>query len=69
MEKETLNPASVTASTDSVAILGGNNVINDTALISRFLSIIEEQSRTIERQHNEITRLLGIVNNKGKTIK
>lgn len=43
----------------SIAISGGGNTINDSSIILRFLSIIEEQNRTIARQQEEIYRLRG----------
>ena len=43
----------------SISISGGGNTINDSSIILRFLSIIEEQNRTIARQQEEIYRLRG----------
>lgn len=43
----------------SITISGGGNTINDSSIILRFLSIIEEQNRTIARQQEEIYRLRG----------
>lgn len=43
----------------SIAISGGGNTINDSSIILRFLSIIEEQNRTIARLQEEIYRLRG----------
>lgn len=45
------------ASERSIAISGGGNTINDSSIILRFLSIIEEQNRTIARLQEEIIRL------------
>ena len=46
----------------SITISGGGNTINDSSIILRFLSIIEEQNRTIARQQEEIYRLRGYEN-------
>lgn len=51
---------SSTATDGSIAISGGGNTINETSLILRFLSIIEEQNRTIARLQDELLRLSGL---------
>ena len=38
----------------SIAISGWGNTINDSCIILRFLSIIEEQNRTIAEQSLEL---------------
>lgn len=43
-----------------VAINGDNNTINEASVILRFLSIIEEQGRTIARLQEEVLRLSGL---------
>ena len=41
----------------STAIAGSGNTINEASVILRFLSIIEEQSRTITRLQDELLRV------------
>lgn len=53
---------SSTATDGSIAIIGEGNtaIINETSLILRFLSLIEEQNRTIARLQEELLRLSGL---------
>ena len=62
MKKETTTPTAYHTSIQgngnvSVGGVGGNNTVNDTAIILRFLDIIESQGKEIARLHDEILRL------------